>query len=431
MFARESSRRECRGAAGVPFLEEGQSRVGRVDAPRGVEPGAEAEGDVLGGWSFARREAGFREKGAQARRPGRRERGQPGGRDRAVFAGQRDEVGDRPEAGGAQERLGREAHVRPPGDRLSDLPGDSGRGELLLGIAAAGLARVDHDRAAGQLLRDQVVVGHDDLDARPPRAIHALDRGDAAVDRDDGRRRKLGEHAPHRFGLEAVPVAEAVRDEGRGFGARATERGAQLRHGRDAVDVVVAEDDHALAAAGRRDQQVGRGLDAEHPLRRVERPVAGRQEGFRLRGIADAPAQQQPREQRRHTGLSRKAFRRAGLHGRRLPESHRSASSARRRTDRVPARPALACRPLRGVPRRLRPGRRSRSADGLESAEGAQPSIAALSPLLGGQVGDFAKVTLDRFADGRRGAGRIGVRSARRLGNDLVDDAELGAGRRP
>jgi len=40
-----------------------------------------------------------------------------------------------------------------------------------------------------------------------------------------------------------------VRDEGRGFRARASERGAQLRHGRDAVDVVVAENDDALAAS--------------------------------------------------------------------------------------------------------------------------------------------------------------------------------------
>src|SRR5262249_3309196 len=98
--------------------------------------------------------------------------------------------------------------------------------------------------------------------------------------------------------------------------------------------------------------------------------------------------------------------------------------SPKTRTDRVRAKRDLGAR---------RPAPRSRGPDGLESAEGAQPPIPPLPALLGGEVGDLAQVAFDRLTDGRRRSGAVGVRSARRLGHDLVDDVELAKvpGRQP
>src|SRR5258706_7895393 len=111
-----------------------------------------------------------------------------------------------------------------------------------------------------------------------------------------------------------------------------------------------------------------------------------------------------------------------------------TASPARPEAGRRPGRNEYTTRARNTAPKtRTRishPRRRlmeapSRMRGRLRRAERAEFTVPALASLLGGQVLDFSQVALDRLAHGGGGAGRVRVRAARRLGNDLVDDAEV------
>ena len=95
------------------------------------------------------------------------------------------------------------------------------------------------------------MIGDDDVDAAVDGAAHRIDAGDAAVDGDDQPHLALNQHAVEHFGLEAVAVDEAVRDDVRGVRAEGSQHGLQQDDGCDAVDVVVAVDEDGLAVAHR------------------------------------------------------------------------------------------------------------------------------------------------------------------------------------
>ena len=247
-------------------------------------------------------------------------------------------------------------------DRLRDLESHAGGRQVLEGIGASRLPGIDHDGALGQLVGNEVVVGHDDLDARLSGAGDALDRRDAAVDRDDHAWPMLGEDLPHRVRLQAVAVLEAVRKEGDGVGSGAQESGAQLGHRRDAVHVVVSEDDDPPPLARRGEQHVRRLLEALHQKGVVEPGRVRREELGRGLGRFDTPRQEKARHDFGNARSPRQAidplpvgrghpplFRSA--HGR--PRAGETSSRGFRRLPRSRSarEPATSCSDARAVPR--------------------------------------------------------------------------------
>ena len=80
-------------------------------------------------------------------------------------------VGDGAEAGDAQQRIERGGAIAADGDRLRQLERESGAGELAERIPAGGLVRIDLHGLRGNVVRRQMVIRDDDVDARFPRPL--------------------------------------------------------------------------------------------------------------------------------------------------------------------------------------------------------------------------------------------------------------------
>ena len=139
------------------------------------------------------------------------------------------------------------------------------------------------DRAVGQLLAGPVVVGDHDVEPRGARCRNLLDRGDAAVHRDEQLHAAPAQPLDRRAG-EPVALVEAARQLPHRIGAERAQRPQQHRGGADAVHVVVAEHgDHRAALDVPEDQLTGRG-DARQRERVVR--LLGGQEAPRLLDVA-------------------------------------------------------------------------------------------------------------------------------------------------
>ena len=172
--------------------------------------------------------------------------------DDAVLADQRHDVGEGADGGDLDER-------REPGlatglltQGLHQLQRHADAGQVLVGIAAVAALGVDDGqrraaaRASGSWWS---VMMRSTPSSAARRAASAA--ADAAVDRDD-HLRAVGVQPLDRRRLQAVAVAQPLGDEMGDVAAEQLEGPAQ-DHGRgDAVDVVVAVDDDALAGRRRR-----------------------------------------------------------------------------------------------------------------------------------------------------------------------------------
>ena len=265
--------------------------VGTVEAPGGVQPRSEPEGDVALVDPF-RLHPRDRHQGQQAGTGCAANLREPAPDEEPVLAGQRDEVGDRRERD--------EVEVADPtrlvaGDlalhRLGELGGHRRAAEALERIVAD--PRMD-DRAIGELLAGLVMVGDDHVD---PGRADLLDLGhgaDPAVDRDQQPGPPLAE-VIQRAGAEAVAVAEPVGDQPVAIGAGAAQGGDHDRGRADAVDVVVAVDRDPLPGGDRRGDRLERVLDPleeprvvgllgiEERARRLDGPVSAANERDRDR----------------------------------------------------------------------------------------------------------------------------------------------------
>jgi hypothetical protein len=296
----------------VPLLEDRQREVGRVQAAGRVQSGSDPEGDLLGGGRLAGCDpARFEERG-ETRGAGPGERRETQSRDRAVLTGQGNDVRDRTEARRPQQRIAGQPDPGASRDRLRELERDPGPRELLVGIVAPRLPRVDDDRALRQLVGDQVMVGDDDVDALFAGEGNAFDRGDPAVDGHDDRGRKLANHAGDRLGSEPVPVLQPVRQEGHGTPADPRESCLELRDCRHAVHVVVAEDHHAAAGPRGREKQVRRFPDAAHPKGVVQLRFVRVEEALRIGGARDSAGREEPAHDRRQPRRARQGVSRVG-----------------------------------------------------------------------------------------------------------------------
>ena len=116
-----------------------------------------------------------------------------------------------------------------------------------------------HDQALGQGIAGAVVVADDDLDPGALEGGDLVEVGHAAVDREE-QVGTLGVFR-HAVGVDAVPVGEAVGDEGRDVGAQFPQAQGQQGGPGDSVRVVIAVDEDAAAVADGVLQALGRGRE--------------------------------------------------------------------------------------------------------------------------------------------------------------------------
>ena len=123
---------------------------------------------------------------------------------------------------------------------------------------------------------------------------------DAAVDRDDDARAG-GVQAIDVGRLQAVAVAQALRQEVRDVAAEQLERAAQDHRRRDAVDVVVAVDRDPLLARDRGQQALDRRRRGRSAgTDRGDDRATARGSGAAASGVVDAALAQQAGDDRRH-----------------------------------------------------------------------------------------------------------------------------------
>ena len=135
-------------------------------------------------------------------------------------------------------------------------------------------------------LAGPVMVGDDDLEPARPRLGDLLDRGHAAVDREDEPAALIGEPL-ERFALDAVAFLETARQVPDDVRAELAQDEHRERGRGDAVRVVVAVDADSRAGCDRGLDRV----DARGHVAEQERIVAGRRsfkERARLLGIVVA-----------------------------------------------------------------------------------------------------------------------------------------------
>jgi hypothetical protein len=288
--------------------QELEAQIGLAEPPGGVEARRQAEGDVACGGCVG--EPSERQRRAHARPGGGAHPLEAHLDQRAVLPQQRRHVGDRADRGevGVRQRV---VEAEATMDGPQQVVGDAGARQL--GQPATGGRRPSgvHDQAVGQTFARRVVVADDDLDTGRLQRLDLGQVADAAVDGEQqvGPGRVLG----HAVGMDAVAVAEAVRDERRDLRAQRAE--AQGEHGRpgDPVGVVVAVDADAPAALDGVDQAVGGGAevgDGGQGQGRVE-PFGG--------VVAPAPGPQHGRQLGMDVEEGREAGHRGGRRGRTHP----------------------------------------------------------------------------------------------------------------
>jgi hypothetical protein len=149
-------------------------------------------------------------------------------------------------------------------------------GQVLARELAARLVRVHDHRGVGQCLAGQ--VGHHDVDAARVGGRHAVDAGDAVVDRDDHIRLLPGGQFDD-FRRQAVAVLEAVRHDVVDARAQHAQAAHPDRAGGGAVAIVVGHDQQLAIRGNRVGQVLGGVADALHRRRRHQFGQVGGQFG--------------------------------------------------------------------------------------------------------------------------------------------------------
>ena len=225
-----------------------------AEAPRRVEARREPEADRAGveGCRVDARDLHQRPQ-AGLLRP--RERPQPGDREPPVLVDERDDVGDRRDRDEIEVPLQR---LRAGAEqRLAELVDDAGAAELPERIRRLAV-RADQ-RAVGQVLPGPVMVGDDDLEPAGPCGGDLVDRGDAAVDRQDEAASLVGKPLERRL-AHAVALVEAARQVPFRVGAELAQDQDRERGRRDAVGVVIAVDADPAAVRDRGADRRARGF---------------------------------------------------------------------------------------------------------------------------------------------------------------------------
>ena len=366
-------------------------------------------------------------------------------RDDAVLADERHDVGERADRGDLDEAGQPALAAGLRAERLHQLQRHADAGQVLVRIRAVVPLRVDDGERRRQLGVRLVVIGDDQVDAELARAARGVGAANAAVDRHD-ERDAVGVQPLDRRRLQAVAVAQPLRDEVDDVGAEQLERAAQDHRRRDAVDVVVAVDGDPLPA---RDRAPGSDRRPRACRRAASDRAGGRATGSE--SAPPAPGRSSPRwhSSRATTGVD--AERRRQPRGGCVVAGLRCQIGA---TTGIRIGPSLAC-PKRS-PRRTQDT--NGDTDAAHTAESRPyPHAIGLGARVAHAVPQSTKSSTNRSqrvpcsgtsrsagraasrcrarspppapARARRstsgGGRRIGVGAADRLGHDLVDDAGL------
>ncbi len=141
-----------------------------------------------------------------------------------------------------------------------------------------------------------MVIDHDHVETEPPRLLDRSDAGRAAIDRDQQLCAALRERADR---LEIRPIAfkDAVGNVDQGIEPTMAQEARQHRGRGRAVDVVIAEDRHLLAALDRVGQSLRRRSHVGENFRIGHEPFHGRVEigleGFEFDAAPGEDARQQ------------------------------------------------------------------------------------------------------------------------------------------
>ena len=146
-------------------------------------------------------------------------------------------------------KLGRAAHsLLDAQQALGQLEGHSHAGQILERVGTARLLGIDDGHGGRQRLADRVMVGDDQVQARPG-LLDLVDRADAAVDGDDDAHAR-GVEAPQGVEVQAIALVHAVGDVGLHLRAQGRQGLDQQGRGGHAVGVKVAVDGDRLALGG-------------------------------------------------------------------------------------------------------------------------------------------------------------------------------------
>ena len=270
-----------------------------MQPPGRVDPRADAEPHVRGG--ERRLHAGLFDQCLETVRARPGQRLEPEGGDHPVLAVERHQVRDGAQTGHPQQRRRVERLAAPSGQGQRQLEGQPHRRQVPEGIGAARLVGIDVERPRRQLTARQVVIGDDDAHPGRQRPLHRLGRRAAAI-RGDDQPAPLRARPLHVDGLEAVPLAQPVRQDRLRLDAAGVEHGEQQRRGRDAVHIVIAHDGHRLLAVAGIEQPGHRLLHAGEQEGIVELIERGLEETLGTGGVLDPPPGQQRRQPRRTPG---------------------------------------------------------------------------------------------------------------------------------
>ena len=265
---------------GVFGQEQLERRARMAEPARGVDAGREPEPD-LAGVDCRRIDARDLHQGAQAELLRAGERSEPGNRQRPVLAHERHDVGDRrkrDEVEVTSQKVG-----LWPEQGLAELVDDARAAKLRERVV--GRASRD-DRTVRQLVARPVVIGDDDVETEFARPAHFLDRGDAAVDREDEPATFRGQSF-ERLAADAVALVEAARQMPLDVGSELAQDEHREDGCADPVDVVVAVDADPLAGRDCRVDRLDRRVHGAEQPWIVQGLLAG-QVSPRLVGVAVA-----------------------------------------------------------------------------------------------------------------------------------------------
>jgi hypothetical protein len=140
-------------------------------------------------------------------------------------------------------------HIQPAFDAhgLHEFEPHPTAAQFLVGIGAVRALRVEHRHGIGQCFARKVVVADDHVHAPCVGMVHLVHRADAAVEGDDERKPVVGRKVDA-LGAHAIALAIAVGNVEVQV-AQVFQEAIDQGHGRGAVHIIVAIDEHLLAIA--------------------------------------------------------------------------------------------------------------------------------------------------------------------------------------